>query len=263
MGSKSSKSQDEKPSFSNITQNTYTESTSTAITSTSSSSTSSNESAASASTADQSPSKNELANELTAQFISLLEAFLLDSKTSADVHICTCNYCEKKNFNEYRYKCLVCNDYDLCGKCFESRRKNESHECGHPIARFDVPKQLFGISFENVAEIDLAFMFARFGKDKHENTSCDGCSKSPIEGLRFKCDTCNDYDLCYSCFKGKKCSDKHSTDHPLVIQLTDSSLEVDMENIQLMNELGKGAFGAVYKSKLDLRNSFSIFKILK
>ena len=49
---------------------------------------------------------------------------------------CVCDYCGKKNFTEYRYKCLICQDYDLCGKCFEERRTTKEHVFGHPMHRF-------------------------------------------------------------------------------------------------------------------------------
>merc|ERR1719498_2212266 len=37
----------------------------------------------------------------------------------------------------------------------------------------------------------------------HENITCDGCNKKPIQGLRFKCKDCPDYDLCAECFTNK------------------------------------------------------------
>jgi len=37
----------------------------------------------------------------------------------------------------------------------------------------------------------------------HEGVSCDGCNKRPIYGLRFKCNSCPDYDLCAECFANK------------------------------------------------------------
>jgi len=38
---------------------------------------------------------------------------------------------------------------------------------------------------------------------KHEGIVCDGCSQSPLEGLRFRCQTLPDVDLCAACFTNK------------------------------------------------------------
>jgi hypothetical protein len=49
---------------------------------------------------------------------------------------CRCDNCGKENFTEYRFKCLICKDYDLCGRCFEERKLNKEHEICHPMHRF-------------------------------------------------------------------------------------------------------------------------------
>jgi len=46
----------------------------------------------------------------------------------------------------------------------------------------------------------------------HHGITCDGCQQSPITGVRFKCRTCPDFDLCESC----EAKNVHPADHPLV-----------------------------------------------
>ncbi len=35
----------------------------------------------------------------------------------------------------------------------------------------------------------------------HHGVTCDGCGADPIRGLRFKCTTCHNYDLCRACYR--------------------------------------------------------------
>ena len=50
-------------------------------------------------------------------------------------HGISCDFCRKKNFSHHRYKCLICNDFDLCGNCYESRsiRIISTHSKDHPM----------------------------------------------------------------------------------------------------------------------------------
>lgn len=47
----------------------------------------------------------------------------------------SCDLCLKSNFKGLRYKCLLCFDYDLCNKCYESTdtRTNRGHSKNHPM----------------------------------------------------------------------------------------------------------------------------------
>ncbi|XP_013397887.1 E3 ubiquitin-protein ligase MIB2 isoform X2 [Lingula anatina] len=47
---------------------------------------------------------------------------------------------------------------------------------------------------------------------KHPNIICDACKKQGIQGMRWKCAKCYDFDLCSHCYM----SDKHDTSHPFM-----------------------------------------------
>ena len=44
---------------------------------------------------------------------------------------------------------------------------------------------------------------------KHPNIICDACKKQGIQGMRWKCAKCYDFDLCHQCYMG----DKHDHTH--------------------------------------------------
>ncbi|XP_076870833.1 LOW QUALITY PROTEIN: E3 ubiquitin-protein ligase HERC2 [Brachyhypopomus gauderio] len=44
----------------------------------------------------------------------------------------------------------------------------------------------------------------------HPGVRCDGCQMFPINGPRFKCRSCDDFDFCESCFKTRKHNLRHS-----------------------------------------------------
>jgi len=48
--------------------------------------------------------------------------------------------------------------------------------------------------------------------NSHEGVICDGCSTSPIVGIRWKCSVCPDYDLCEAC----ETKGVHDASHPLL-----------------------------------------------
>jgi len=46
----------------------------------------------------------------------------------------------------------------------------------------------------------------------HRSVTCDGCQMFPIQGNRYKCYVCPDFDLCEMCEE----ANKHRTDHPML-----------------------------------------------
>ncbi|GLB35809.1 hypothetical protein LshimejAT787_0300970 [Lyophyllum shimeji] len=103
-----------------------------------------------------------------------------------------------------RHKCLDCPDYDLCTPCItsgSSERHNPRHQffelaeptriVVHTVNQDDGPAPLDPASFAPAAPLaDLPAV---------HNATCDLCD-SLIQGDRYKCTVCPDFDTCNSCF---------------------------------------------------------------
>lgn len=48
--------------------------------------------------------------------------------------------------------------------------------------------------------------------DLHLGVTCDNCGMKPIQGVRYKCSVCANYDLCSAC----EATECHPADHPLI-----------------------------------------------
>ena len=103
---------------------------------------------------------------------------------SPNAHACNCDGCRWEWLEGTRYRCTVCNDYDLCDKCYA----NNHHDLSHPFWRIDRPGS---------TPIQL---------DPRSPTAhaciCDGCRKQYFEGTRYRCTVCADFDLCWTCYAG-------------------------------------------------------------
>ncbi|XP_053130784.1 zinc finger ZZ-type and EF-hand domain-containing protein 1 isoform X2 [Hemicordylus capensis] len=80
----------------------------------------------------------------------------------------------------HRYRCLQCNDMDLCKTCFLGGAKPEGHEDSHEM-------------------VNMEF-------------ACDHC-QGVIVGQRMNCNVCDDFDLCFGCYAAKKFSESHLPTH--------------------------------------------------
>jgi len=57
---------------------------------------------------------------------------------------------------------------------------------------------------------------------QHRHVTCDGCGASPLKGPRFKCRSCEDYDLCADCYSQKrKVKDGQCAEHDFECILMD------------------------------------------
>ena len=120
--------------------------------------------------------------------------FIMDHKAYCDV-------CRKRIFDDYRYKCLFCHDYDLCSECFEGEKFNQNHSKGHPVVRFDEPNVLFGKERPNSSrEVTLESLKREYMGESHVNFQCDDCGQNPIKGLRFSSYNRKRHNRCFSCF---------------------------------------------------------------
>jgi next-to-BRCA1 protein 1 len=161
-----------------------------------------------------------------------------------DIHRISCDGCGSLRIYGDRYKCLQCENYDLCGSCFEKRRETKQHKSGHAFAHFKIPMELFGEKITKANdEVTLEKFKERFATTQHTAVTCDGCDKTPFVGIRFKCDTCHDYDLCQECMQKQVITREHDTRHSLVVIGKDRFNQIDVNDIELGDELGRGAFG--------------------
>ncbi|XP_075051075.1 zinc finger ZZ-type and EF-hand domain-containing protein 1 isoform X2 [Mixophyes fleayi] len=87
----------------------------------------------------------------------------------------------------HRYRCLQCNDMDLCKTCFLGGVKPEGHEDNHEMVNMEY--------------------------------ACDHC-QGLIIGHRINCNVCDDFDLCYGCYVAMKYSESHLPSHSITIYPT-------------------------------------------
>lgn len=180
-------------------------------------------------------------------FIEILKQFLTQQVKNGSFE---CNYCNKKIVKGgYRYKCLECEDYDLCTHCFESKKCNENHESNHIFAIFYNDELLFGEKQSSDDEYHVEALCETYKSQVHEGVKCNICSQEPIKGLRLKCAFCNNLDFCYSCRFSTTHS--HLANHSYVLYCKTVQSLIDKNDVTYTekDKLGEGAFGSVYKAQ--------------
>lgn len=172
-----------------------------------------------------------------------------------------CNVCETNNFNTYRYRCLICPEFDLCGFCFERHLKFDDHKLSHLMFKFNTVKICSDIKINDTNDdLDLDILEEKFENYKHKET-CKTCKKV-IVGLKLKCDICYFYYQCYGCYLRKRISDEHIYDkHPMIVS-NDKVIDLDKSELKILDELGRGGFGVVNKAEYKYDNE-SIYIAVK
>lgn len=195
-----------------------------------------------------SDNNSELASFVQSQLEQLIQTFEVKKDENPE-HNCKCKFCKRSNFIGYRYKCLICPEYDLCSDCYENKKFNQSHELGHLMVRFDDPDVLFDEKITS-DKVTLNNFLEMYASQVHVDIKCDMCYEEPIKGLRIKCETCKNFDICYECYKKKNDDEPHSfKDHQMLLIGKEVCLKVEYDDIKLIQELGKGAFGTVFKAE--------------
>ena len=167
-----------------------------------------------------------------------------------------CDSCLQSDFCDYRYKCLICKDYDLCGNCYEKRKVSKDHKANHPMLMISDPMRssdsktlnlLFSLGADFVIEVLQEVTF--------EVVNCDNCKMSPIKGPRVKCDQCPDYDLCWSCYKSNHITAPHKLSHAVLVQFSPQvhNFDLDKDITYLDNKSESGCFGTVRKVRYKSR----------
>ena len=164
-------------------------------------------------------------------------------RSSIEVHDTRCCGCDSPRIYDDRYKCLECDNYDLCGRCFDQRLETKSHRTGHVMVHFSDDNEIFGEPAFNVnATVTLGKLKDKYRNEEHTNISCEICKITPIKGLAFKCDTCHNFDICISCMEKRT----HDQAHPLLAMGKCRFPEISMDDFIFNDELGRGGFGKIY-----------------
>lgn len=127
------------------------------------------------------------------------------------------------------------------------------------MAHLRLPHELFGRVVTN-NDLTIAKLKRFYADEKHESTTCDGCKEEGFTGLRFKCDTCPDYDLCYKCASTGVSTKDHKSTHPLMLCSRREIMQIPVNDIELGEKLGNGAFGKNNVSQLSNKKLLVVFK---
>ncbi|AET40087.1 uncharacterized protein Ecym_5328 [Eremothecium cymbalariae DBVPG len=124
--------------------------------------------------------------------------------------------CSKDGFiRGPRYKCLGCENFDLCSECEFKGVSIACHSISHTLVKIKRPGDLW-----QTPSGDLV----------HNHIICDGCNPyrvttrntdtstvdGYIKGPRFKCTKCFNYDLCIKCKENNVSTWFHKQSHPMV-----------------------------------------------
>lgn len=157
---------------------------------------------------------------------------------------CKCDGCSCGRIRGDLYVCLECENFELCASCFERRIEPKNHKTGHLLVHLRLPNEIFGQPIAR-DELNLKRLVEIYAAESHDDVTCDGCETKNFVGLRFKCDVCNQYDLCQKCAENQVTTKDHQTTHPLILTSSKTITQIPLDDIELSEALGRGAFGDI------------------
>ncbi|KAI8344902.1 hypothetical protein EDC96DRAFT_328288 [Choanephora cucurbitarum] len=119
-----------------------------------------------------------------------------------------CDNCDSEIVG-VRHTCTSCPDFDLCNKCFYSDKYEHPERhllITHVEDSQKMPEKTINKKAKKPSN-DKAHII------QHTGVECDSCD-TPIEGIRYKCGNCPNYDLCEQC--EEKASLIHDENHAFV-----------------------------------------------
>lgn len=99
-----------------------------------------------------------------------------------------CDGCNTLHFEGIRYICQNCPNFIYCQSCYEKNKESHGHH-------FKVIEKIIQSQNEQLA----GKINPSSEKILHFGVTCNGCGISPIEGSRFKCTVCDNFDYCEKC----------------------------------------------------------------
>ena len=163
----------------------------------------------------------------------------------------SCNSCSVENMFGYRYKCAICEDFDLCSSCFEDRKEVETHKSNHPMKVLRSPDAFF--HFGRMFALGLPRLQAYLCERRiTHDVICKSCANGKrIQGILFICDDCRGYSLCYGCFESGKIVGRHGKGHCLIIRVAPKDYRIKSRRIAMFSRIETDSFGDMFKCKVD------------
>ncbi|EKM56452.1 uncharacterized protein PHACADRAFT_91935, partial [Phanerochaete carnosa HHB-10118-sp] len=127
-----------------------------------------------------------------------------------------CDGCRHGPVIGVRYKCLSCDNFDLCSTCFNSTEKRSEHDVSHEL----FPSRSPGA----YAQFPAARGGPHFPSTFPGDGACSRCGRS----VEHRCSDCGDYGLCTACVSDPQVRMSHDPLHkftPLESSTTDLSSE--------------------------------------